>query len=435
VVTEINREEIINIMFKIKKFGLMTTYGSDSSHEAVLTRAAGIPSIVNVQGIIVENRQLLYEKGGIVNEGDIVVLDGDNNRVLLAKENVLEVNTIVEDASHGINIAQYRKEVLGGYLTSAKKVKEEYSYEVLIRMNAQATVEIWRLQSLGKKKEGLLKANLKKHFLHELLLEVAEKTQRLNEVEGDLAKEFIKVFDMKEHMPVSDNWKDHRTLEDNEKEYPAIVDEIEKQGLEIVSTWAGYCPIGSNENLGVKRFLERQSVAREQSKLLADAFGGKVMEKEYYIIYHEPCHAENEDLVAFIFVVRGVSNASSTEEAAASSNIMGKDFEILKTFFDGNCEKTMNAINQWQGEFKAKLGQEKTLFQMTTFKDAAHLDCVEYFLITDEEGNYTGEIKPRDLCHFDGLWHRQLELLLLIEMERCMFRLERSEALMIPRLA
>ncbi|MDP8264322.1 MAG: PEP/pyruvate-binding domain-containing protein [Candidatus Aceula lacicola] len=412
VVTEINREEIINIMFKIKKFGLMTTYGSDSSHEAVLTRAAGIPSIVNVQGIIVENRQLLYEKGGIVNEGDIVVLDGDNNRVLLAKENVLEVNTIVEDASHGINIAQYRKEVLGGYLTSAKKVKEEYSYEVLIRMNAQATVEIWRLQSLGKKKEAF-KANLKKHFLHELLLEVAEKTQRLNEVEGDLAKEFIKVFDMKEHMPVSDNWKDHRTLEDNEKEYPAIVDEIEKQGLEIVSTWAGYCPIGSNENLGVKRFLERQSVAREQSKLLADAFGGKVMEKEYYIIYHEPCHAENEDLVAFIFVVRGVSNASSTEEAAASSNIMGKDFEILKTFFDGNCEKTMNAINQWQGEFKAKLGQEKTLFQMTTFKDAAHLDCVEYFLITDEEGNYTGEIKPRDLCHFDGLWHRTVGIIVI----------------------
>jgi len=94
-------------------------------------------------------------------------------------------------------------------------------------------------------------------------------------------------------------------------------------------------------------------------------------------------------------------------------NMVGKDFSILTTFFGGDEERTREALMAWQREMKEKLGQDKTLEQMSTFKDDERPDGVEYFRLTDSEGAYTGAIRPRDLSHLDGTWHRAVAVLLV----------------------
>ena len=79
---------------------------------------------------------------------------------------------------------------------------------------------------------------------------------------------------------------------------------------------------------------------------------------------------------------------------------------------------TRAALLSWQKEYKDLLNSEKTLAQLTTFKDDQHSDGTEYFLVTDEKGNYLfnkeGQhvIRPRDLCHVDGTWHRSVFVIL-----------------------
>ncbi|MDD3375331.1 MAG: glycogen/starch synthase, partial [Candidatus Omnitrophica bacterium] len=96
----------------------------------------------------------------------------------------------------------------------------------------------------------------------------------------------------------------------------------------------------------------------------------------------------------------------------ASSNL-GKDFSVLLKYFNNDREKAITQIRIWQKELSDKLGDKKTLKQMTTFKDDAHKDGVEYLLTTDAKGKYTGKIRPRELCYNDGTWHRTVGMLVI----------------------
>ena len=98
----------------------------------------------------------------------------------------------------------------------------------------------------------------------------------------------------------------------------------------------------------------------------------------------------------------------------------------MTSFFDGNRQRTLDALRSWQAELKERLGQDKTLEQMSTFKDDGNPKGVEYFRLTDSQGAFTGEIRPRDLSHLDGNWHRSV-FVLVLDRKGMMLRQQRSE--------
>ncbi|MDD5155302.1 MAG: radical SAM protein, partial [Candidatus Omnitrophica bacterium] len=88
---------------------------------------------------------------------------------------------------------------------------------------------------------------------------------------------------------------------------------------------------------------------------------------------------------------------------AVRSHILARDY------FGGDSRKFNSALKQWQSEYQTLLKQDISI---------AELLNKEFFLVTDKEGNYITDIsgnysiRPRDLCHFDGTWHRCVFILL-----------------------
>ncbi|MBI1976905.1 MAG: hypothetical protein HYS56_05295 [Candidatus Omnitrophica bacterium] len=158
---------MLQILFSHPSVGLITTYGNDVSHEAVLTRGAGIPAIIHAEGITVKEGEIHYP-GGIIHEGDEIVLDGDHNAVFFPNGTVmLEEDTVVTDASLGIDIIVFKKEVTSPYLSERGEVIVDFSN--LLSANLAASEAFERARTGGDPVE-VFKANLRKHFLHELLI-------------------------------------------------------------------------------------------------------------------------------------------------------------------------------------------------------------------------------------------------------------------------
>ncbi len=172
VSTKENREWILYRIFDYPKSALITAYGNDSSHEAVLTRLSGIPSLINLQGVQwqipgKDDAGIVLPDGRVLREGDKVVIDGDANRLFISEEAVLEESHEAEDASYGIHIPTYRKEFLERYLSPDGAIKEEYSEAFLKKLNEEAQSE-YEVLSRGDDKRAAFMADLRKHFLHEL---------------------------------------------------------------------------------------------------------------------------------------------------------------------------------------------------------------------------------------------------------------------------
>src|SRR6185503_14168630 len=144
--------------------GAVTTYGNSSSHEAVLMRMSGIPAIINITSF-----------NDILVQGDHVVLDGDRNMLFKAPSQApaLAVNRAVDDASFGVNIQEYREKITSAYLTDGGDIKSDYTYEELLRRRIEARREFRRIEKEGTAPEAFL-ANLRQHFVHDLLTQRAQ---------------------------------------------------------------------------------------------------------------------------------------------------------------------------------------------------------------------------------------------------------------------
>ncbi|MFA5223659.1 MAG: HEAT repeat domain-containing protein, partial [Candidatus Omnitrophota bacterium] len=116
----------------------------------------------------------------------------------------------------------------------------------------------------------------------------------------------------------------------------------------------------------------------------------------------------------------------------------GKDYPAIASYFGDDPEKFHQAFLGWQKEFKQLLNQDKTLEQLTTFKDDQHKDGTEYFLVTDKNGNYIYDeqgnhiIRPRDLCHVDGTWHRSVFMFLVDKEGRILVQVRSDKKKFFP---
>ena len=94
---------------------------------------------------------------------------------------------------------------------------------------------------------------------------------------------------------------------------------------------------------------------------------------------------------------------------------------MVESFFEGDRGKTLKALKRWQEQYDEalrdgrldpiKIGTDfvaiERLFNIKT--EEGQENATEYFRMIDENGKYTGEIMPRDLCHLGGEgenWHR-----------------------------
>jgi len=188
------REEIIIKISSFPRVGFITTYGGDASHEVVLTRAAGIPAIINVQEMeIVSERgsKALKYKGGVVKAGDFVAIDGDANVIIAPQDrNIMVENGMFLDATYGIDLEAFKRSFIDS-------VGLDVSYEKLLALNieAQDNFLILKQESEEKyisdsnrklrKKEAFI-ANIKKHYLHQLLI---QKAKEIGRTEDDANKD------------------------------------------------------------------------------------------------------------------------------------------------------------------------------------------------------------------------------------------------------
>jgi guanylate kinase/isopentenyldiphosphate isomerase len=118
--------------------------------------------------------------------------------------------------------------------------------------------------------------------------------------------------------------------------------------------------------------------------------------------------AENEPLLP----PDAVKNCPAGEEKFAF---------MAENFFGGDREKALGALRKWQRQYNEALGDGRlnpgkvgtdfvTIERLLNIKtEESQKNATEYFRIVNEDGSYTGEIMPRDLCHLGGEienWHR-----------------------------
>jgi len=301
VSTEENRDLVLDTIFTYDRVGLITTHGNSSDHEADLTREAGIPSIINIFATVSGN-QMMYH-GGIIKEGDVVVLDGDNKRIFSTEDNFLEESHIVADASYRVNIPEYRKKFTAPYLTPEGKLKEEFTYDKLLEITATAYIQFDKIKQSNIVGRERFLANLEMHFLHDLLKERAKESGYAEKVRLDLREAIVRMMQLQ--FPRTDDPKDHPCLETAEiNQHKEFLNGVERAGDTIFHVWTGYWPgdrFATPE--GKTEFDKRYHEAMMKSQLLADEIGGRVDERKMYLICHEPSHPENEDLMFFIYVL------------------------------------------------------------------------------------------------------------------------------------
>jgi len=169
VAREKDQDELLALLFEYSRSGLLTLgYGNASSHEAVLSRLSGIPSLINVAGTRLDEQTIVLENGQKLREGDVVVVDGDHQSLFVTGEDVLEENGVALDASYGIHIPEFKQEFLKAYLQTDGSIKPEFTVPRLVELNQQAEEKFKTVQNSPDKK-AVFTANLEKHFIHELL--------------------------------------------------------------------------------------------------------------------------------------------------------------------------------------------------------------------------------------------------------------------------
>ncbi|MDD5421869.1 MAG: sigma-70 family RNA polymerase sigma factor, partial [Candidatus Omnitrophica bacterium] len=169
-------DDIIATVFSLPNVGLVTAYGDGSSHEAELARLAGIPAMIGIQGMRLEEDTLTCRSGAI-KEGDFIVMSCRGGEGFVGRadaEDILVEDRCVKDASYGVDIPYYRGKYLTPYLTPGGEIKENVSIHRLRNDNVCASMKFQRLKKSGAAIAAFI-ANLEKHFMHELYLKKAAK--------------------------------------------------------------------------------------------------------------------------------------------------------------------------------------------------------------------------------------------------------------------
>lgn len=176
------RDQMLQLIFKLKNVALLTSYGNQGSHEVVLTRLAGVPAIVGVAEMKIEGSKVNFDESSL-DEGAWGIVDADNNEIITTKsEDVLIETDPSIDVSYGIDFYEEKRIALEPYVTKENLPKKRVNYKTVFEANLSLLSKYIDMEEEVKKglhnielKKELFVINLRKHFLHELLIELGAK--------------------------------------------------------------------------------------------------------------------------------------------------------------------------------------------------------------------------------------------------------------------
>jgi hypothetical protein len=303
LMTPETQDAMLAIALRYPAVGVITNYGNETSHESVLFRLAGIPAVIDAN-FVIEGNQVRFSDRSIhrapAKEGQEIWLMGNGYVSLPWERKVIEENKAINDITFGMDLELYKQEITNAFLTPEGKVKAEVTYPQLVAANADAWASYIEMDSAGREKEAF-GANIRKHYLHEILsLKGAEEGREQEVIRQDVVTALL----AKLLPPVSDADDEHGSPPEGEVPFTAISEKWMRDGYEIVDYWVGYCPPRYLGDEGVDAFRRRYNEALAYSKALAEKVGGEVRTHSVVLIYHEAIHADNEDYLKYIAVVK-----------------------------------------------------------------------------------------------------------------------------------
>jgi hypothetical protein len=303
IMTPDTQDEMLAIALRYPGAGAITNYGNSASHEAVLFRLAGIPAVIR-SDVVADNSGASFRQDfgnrQYVKEGDKILLLGDGLVSLPPEKAVIEEDPVVRDFVHGIDMAEYKQAMMEAFMTPEGKVKPEVTYQQLVEANADAWSSYIKMDSMGLGKEAF-EANVRKHYLHEILSFKGAEEGRDKE---SIRKDIVEALLAKLSIPFADDPAAHGSPPKGEIPFAEITTNWMREGYEIVNRWVGYCPPQYEGNEGVKAFKQRYDQAFAYSQALAETVGGEVRTHKVTLIYHEKIHEANEDYLSYIAVVK-----------------------------------------------------------------------------------------------------------------------------------
>ncbi|MBF0569797.1 MAG: (d)CMP kinase, partial [Candidatus Omnitrophica bacterium] len=188
-----------------------------------------------------------------------------------------------------------------------------------------------------------------------------------------------------------------------------------------MATFAGQLPGARAISYGAHLFNGADGLAERDLRVMDNARLAFWMQKALTEAWKCDAYQHGNDQILAPLVIPTEINVAAYELGG-----LGNDLPKLAENFGGDMIQTLRAVTAWQKELKDKLNQDKTLVQMTTFKDDDHPDGVEYLRVINEKNEYTGEIRPRELCHADGTPHRANSILVFDQDGRVLIQVRKK---------
>src|SRR3954463_8735363 len=206
--------------------------GSLTSHMTIVARAIGVPVIGR-----------LHDIRHSVDEGEPILVDGDNGSVIIRPNRAL-----TSGFEHRMTMSQRRRAEFAAVRTLPAKTKDGVHVSVMV--NAGLAEDAAALPMTGADGIGLFRTEFQ--FLVSATLPGRERQQRL----------YTKVLDFAGDRPVV-----FRTVDiGGDKALPYLTDEVEEQAENPAMGWRA-----------LRLSLERSTLMKAQARALIEASGGKVL--------------------------------------------------------------------------------------------------------------------------------------------------------------
>jgi len=194
--------------------GILTSRGGKTSHAAVVARGMGKTAVCGAESLDVDtkNRQMTTEDGKLINEGDLVSIDGSTGDVFLGEVPVVP-SAIVTYFESGLKVALEDADEQTGELIKAVDrimIRADKDRRLRVRANADTPEDATRARHMGAEGIGLLRTE--HMFLGERKTHVERLILADSEVEHKEAldallplqrKDFIRILEVMDGLPVT----------------------------------------------------------------------------------------------------------------------------------------------------------------------------------------------------------------------------------------
>ena len=194
--------------------GILTSRGGKTSHAAVVARGMGKTAVCGAESLDVDTkaRRFTTSRGVVVNEGDVLSIDGTTGEVFLGEVPVRDspvvryfeegLEAALEDADHGTAELVRAVDRLMGHADAKRRLR--------VRANADTPEDAARARRMGAEGVGLLRTEHmflgeRRTYVERLILAESkeEREEALDALLPLQRKDFIRILEVMDGLPVT----------------------------------------------------------------------------------------------------------------------------------------------------------------------------------------------------------------------------------------